>query len=144
MPAHRVSSPVNASPDTVWAVLLDKMEHPQRYIEDALDAEILDRTEGAVVRQLVLPGGVSFRERITADTAARTITFTLLDHPVYEGTVVNLLRAASAGGAELIFELDWRPRPGCRDDRGPEELRGLIESSVMHTRRIAEALENRA
>ncbi|MCE1204967.1 MAG: DUF1857 family protein [Holophagaceae bacterium] len=144
MPAHRVSSPVNASSDTVWAVLLDKMEHPQRYIEDALDAEILDRSGGAVVRQLVLPGGVSFRERITADRVTRTITFTLLDHPVYEGTVVNRLRVAPAGGAELIFELDWRPRPGCRDDRSPGELPGLIESSVMHTRRIAEALENRA
>jgi len=143
MPAHRVSSPVDASPDTVWAVLLDKMEHPQRYIEDALDAEILDRTGGAMVRQLVLPGGVTFRERITADPVARIITFTLLDHPVYEGTVVNLLRVAPAGGVELVFELDWRARPGSEDDRDPEELPGLIRSSVLHTRRIAEALENR-
>lgn len=143
MPTHRVSSPVDASPDTVWAVLLDKMEHPQRYIEDALDAEILDRTGGAMVRQLVLPGGVTFRERITADPVARIITFTLLDHPVYEGTVVNLLRVGPAGGVELIFELDWRPRPGFVDDHGPEALPALIESSVMHTRRIAEALENR-
>jgi hypothetical protein len=100
----------------------------------------MDRAGGAVVRQLVLPGGVSFRERITTDPVARTITFTLLDHPVYEGTVVNLLQMAPGGGVELVFELDWRPRPGCVDDRGPEELPALIESSVMHTRRIAEAL----
>ncbi|NWJ40560.1 MAG: DUF1857 family protein [Geothrix sp.] len=143
MPTHRVSSPVDASPDTVWAVLLDKMEHPQRYIEDALDAEILDRDDGSVVRQLVLPGGVSFCEHIASDAAARTITFTLLDHPVYEGTVVNLLQVSPAGGVELVFELDWRVRLGCEDIRDPEELPGLIRSSVMHTRRIAEALENR-
>ncbi|MFZ1375696.1 MAG: SRPBCC family protein [Geothrix sp.] len=144
MPAHRVSSPVDASPDTVWAVLLDKMAHPQRYIEDALDAEILDRDDGSVVRQLVLPGGVSFHEHISSDSVARTITFTLLDHPLYEGTVINRLLQAPAGGVELVFELDWRPRPGCVDDRGPEGLPALIQSSILHTKRIAEALENGA
>ena len=126
---------------TVWAVLLDKMEHPQRYIEDALGVEIIDQDDDSVVRELALPGGVSFRERISADPAARTVTFTLLDHPVYEGTVVNRLMEASDGGVELVFELDWRARPGAVDDRDPDEPLALIRSSVMHTQRIAEALE---
>lgn len=141
MPSHRVRSRVDASPETVWAVLLDKMEHPHRYIEDTLDAEILERRPDGLVRRMTLPGGVDFRERITADAAARTITFTLLDHPVYEGTVVNRLEVVSEGGVELAFDLDWRARPGCVDERDPEELPGLIRSSVMHTKRIAEALE---
>lgn len=141
MPSHRVACAVDASPETVWAVLLDKMEHPQRYIEDALDAEILGREPGGVVRQLVLPGGVAFRERITADAKRRLITFTLLDHPVYEGTVVNRLESRSDGGLELVFELAWKLRGGAQDTRDPHELLGLIESSVMHTKRIAEALE---
>lgn len=108
MPMHRVSSRVDASPETVWAVLPDKMEHPQRYIEDALDAEILDRSGDAVIRQLVLPGGVSFRERISPDPVARTITFTLLDHPVYEGTVTNQLRTTPDSPVELVFEPEFR------------------------------------
>lgn len=141
MPRHRVSSLVDASPETVWAVLLDKMEHPQRYIEDALEAEILERRPEGVVRQMMLPGGVVFRELITADPGNQTIVFTLLDHPIYEGTVLNRLRVAPEGGVELAFELDWQVRPGCRDPRDPEELPGLIQSSVMHTKRIAEALE---
>lgn len=141
MPSHRVVRTVEASPETVWAVLLDKMEHPQRYIEDALDAEILAREPAGVVRLLVLPGGVAFRERITADARARTITFTLLDHPVYEGTVVNRLEARPDSACELEFELVWEARAGCVDARDPHELLALIESSVMHTQRIAEALE---
>lgn len=142
MPSYLVSSRVDASPETVWAVLLDKMEHPQRYIEDALDAEILERLPDGVIRRMTLPGGVDFRERIAADPRAQTITFTLLDHPIYEGTVLNRLLAGREGGLELVFELDWRERPGCRDDRDPEELPALIRSSVMHTKRIAEALES--
>lgn len=141
MPSHRVTRRIEASPETVWAVLLDKMEHPQRYIEDALDAEILGRDANGVIRMLVLPGGVAFRERITADAQARTVTFTLLDHPAYEGTVVNRLEAPPGLGVELVFELDWELRPGCEDPRDPLELLDLIESSVMHTKRIAEALE---
>lgn len=140
MPMHRVTSRVEASPDTVWAVLLDKMEHPQRYMEDALDVEILERDDAGVVRQLVLPGGVAFRERIAADPGARTITFTLLDHPVYEGAVVNRLLALPDGGVELAFELDWRAR-GTAEDRDPEETLALIRSSATQTKRIAEALE---
>lgn len=141
MPSHRIVQAVEASPETVWAVLLDKMEHPQRYIEDALDAEILAREPGGVIRLLVLPGGVAFRERITADAERRMITFTLLDHPVYEGTVVNRLESRPNGGLDLIFELTWKPRAGARETRDPHEVLGLIESSVMHTKRIAEALE---
>jgi hypothetical protein len=142
MPRHRVTSRVDASPETVWAVLLDKMEHPQRYIEDALDVEILERDGPGVVRRLVLPGGVAFRERIAADARAGTVTFTLLDHPVYEGTVLNRLQVSPEGGVELAFELDWQARPGCVDDRDPTEPLALIRSSVLHTKRIAEALEN--
>lgn len=141
MPRHRITSRVDASPETVWVVLLDKMEHPQRYLEDALDADILGRDGEGVIRQLVLPGGVAFRERISADAASRTITFTLLDHPIYQGTVLNRLQPAPDGGAELAFELDWRLRPGARDERDPEELPALIRSSIQHTKRIAEALE---
>ena len=132
---------MDAAAITVWAVLLDKMDHPQRYIEDALDAEILERDLTGVVRQLVLPGGVAFQERITADPAAQTITFTLLDHPTYEGTVTNRLLTAPDGSVELLFELDWQARPGCAEERDTQELAGLIQSSILHTRRIAEALE---
>ena len=141
MPTHRVVSRVEASPETVWAVLLDKMEHPHRYIEDALDAEILDRLPDGVIRRMTLPGGVDFKEHISADPEAQSITFTLLDHPVYEGTVRNELQRAQDGGVELAFVLDWRIRPGCVDERDPEELPALIRSSVLHTKRIAEALE---
>jgi len=143
MPMHRVSSHVEASPDTVWAVLLDKMEHPQRYIEDALDAEILHRGQDSVVRQLVLPGGVTFRERISSDPQDQSITFTLLDHPVYEGTVINRLRPMPSG-VNLVFELNWKVREGCVDDRDPDEVLGLIASSILHTKQVAEALENGA
>ncbi len=92
---------------------------------------------------MTLPGAVEFRELIQAEARTRTITFTLLDHPIYEGTVVNRIEVAPGGGLSLVFDLDWRLRPGHQDARDPSELAGLIESSVEHTRRIAEALEPR-
>lgn len=140
MPNHRVCSRVEATPETVWAVLLDKMDHPQRYLAEALDADLLERNELDAVRRLMLPGGVAFRERISADPAARTITFTLLDHPVYEGTVLNRLLESPDGGVELAFELDWRLRAGALDLRDPGEPLALIQGSILQTKRIAEAL----
>ncbi|MBI1752161.1 MAG: DUF1857 family protein [Acidobacteria bacterium] len=142
MPFYRVSTSVFASAESVWAVLLDKMDHPQRYIEDALGVDILERGPEAMVRQLVLPGGVTFRERVVPHPSARTVTFTLLDHPLYEGQVVNHLQKDAEGRTELVFELDWTLRPGCVEERDPQELLDLIRSSVSHTKRIAEALES--
>ena len=142
MPTHRVSTPVFASAESVWAVLLDKMEHPQRYIEDALDVDILERGAKGLIRQLVLPGGVTFRERVVSHPAAQTITFTLLDHPLYDGWVLNRLQKDAEGHTELVFELEWTLRPGCVEERDPGEVLALIRSSVLHTKRIAEALES--
>lgn len=56
---------VEAEPETVWGVLLDSVENPQRYLPDAEGAKILERLAGGVVEELkvgneVAPGVFDF------------------------------------------------------------------------------------
>jgi len=131
---------VKAPLETVWALLLDKMEHPQRYIESVMDYSILERGDGWILRELELPGEFRLRERITQDEASRTLTFTLEEHPCFEGTVRNQVRTLDGrdDAVELEFEMDWRARPGAPPPA--EDPEAMIRSAVEHTRDIAEEL----
>jgi hypothetical protein len=140
MPRCSHRTVVKAPLGTVWALLLDKMEHPQRYIESVMDYSILERGEGWVLREMELPGEFRLRERITVAEAARTLTFTLVEHPSFEGTVSNYLRALEGreDAVELEFDMDWRERPGAPPPA--EDPCEMIRSAVEHTRDIAEEL----
>lgn len=134
---HRVT--VNAPLETVWALLLDKLEHPQRYIESVMDYAILDRGDGWVLREMELPGAQWLRERIVVDEATHTQTYTLVAHPTFEGCVINRARTLpGTSGVELEFEMNWRARPGATEPS--EDPCGMIRSALEHTRDIAEEL----
>ncbi len=46
------SIPANASLETVWNVLLDKIENPERYNPEAGDCKILERHDNEVLREM--------------------------------------------------------------------------------------------
>jgi hypothetical protein len=143
MPQARHLVRVKAPPETVWELLLDKLERPHRYIESVLDSAILDRGENWMLREMTLPGLTVLRERIEVNEAARTLTFTLMEHPNFEGAVINRVRPTdSPETVELEFAMDWRPRP----DRpfSEEDPGDLIRSAAEHIRDIAEALARAA
>lgn len=135
---HRVT--VKAPLATVWALLLDKMEHPQRYIESVMDYSILERGEGWLLREMELPGEFRLRERITQDEASRTVVYTLVEHPCFEGTVRNQVWELEGreDSVALEFDMDWRDRPGAPPPA--EDPSEMIRSSVEHIREIAEEL----
>jgi len=135
---HRVT--VKAPLETVWALLLDKMEHPQRYIESVMDYSILERGDGWMLREMELPGEFRLRERISVDEATRTLTFTLVEHPSFAGTVRNHVRGLEGrdDAVELEFDMDWRERPGA--PAPAEDPVEMIRSAVAHLRDIAEEL----
>lgn len=137
MSPRRILRHVEAPPETVWALLLDKVEHPQRYLEGVLDARILDEGEDWALRELELPG-LQLRERVRMDEGAGTVSFTLLDHPCCEGEILNRMHPQADGTVDLEFLIDWRPRPGA--ESGSFDPEPLILSALEHIKEIAEEL----
>src|SRR5690349_4979284 len=91
---HRV--PVRTSLETLWALLVDKIRNPDRYIAGVEKVEILEDVGPlAIERRMHLRSASSrvtaVRERIVADEATHTVVFKLLDDPVFTGWVVNVI-----------------------------------------------------
>ncbi len=139
MPFASHSETVVASVQTIWQLLLDKIEDPAKYVPDVERSEILIRGNGFVVRRIKATGQ-DLTERITADEKDHKVEFVLVDHPVYEGNVENVIMTSLEGGyPTLTFTLDWKRRDGARDELN---MQPAIRRSVKHTKKLAEAAQD--
>lgn len=142
MPDCRAHTLVGASLETVWAILLDKVEHPHRYIEGVLDGRVLARGEGWVRRELELPGGVFLQERVEVDERARQIQFILERHPHYRGRVMNHLRpTGDPERCELAFEMHWE---AVADGQDESLAADLVRCALERTRVMSEEVARMA
>jgi len=138
------SSPVNASLQTLWNLLLDKIENPGRYIAGVEESKILSRDENGVLREMRTCERI-IKEKITVDEQAREVRFTLVDHPLFSGQVINKiippLNNHSTNPPTLNFTLNWEPANEEVQKNSQEELTQMIHDAVLHTKSIAEQQE---
>lgn len=137
MPRAAFSAPVDAPVDVLWRLLLDKIEHPDRYIDGVSEVEILERgADGSVLRRMRTPR-MLLTERIMADESALLVSFVLVDSPAFDGGVTNRIEIGADGRPVLTFDLDWVPV----DIRIPDDtdMIGLVRSTVLHIKALAEA-----
>ena len=137
MPKTSHSARVAAPVETIWQLLLEKIEHPGRFIPSVSEVEMIEREPGYVVRRMKV-GSMQVVERITAYEKSHEIDFLLLEHPLYAGQVVNRIEPPLRPGlsATLTIALDWRRKDGRPDalDLGPQ-----IAAAVQATKEEAES-----
>ncbi|MCE3273536.1 AtaL-like protein [Ramlibacter sp.] len=134
---HRV--PVRTSIETLWALLVDKIRHPDRYIDGVEEVEILQESGPlAIERRMHVRSSshvTAVREQIVADEATHTVLFKLQGDPVFTGWVLNVIHE-DGEHLELEYTMHWTPRPGAQV---PErDWQGAITRAVEHTREMAE------
>lgn len=136
MPKASHSVQVKAPVDTVWRILLDKIENPGATVPGVESVKILDREPGFVVRQM-RAGGVDVVERVTAFAQSHEVDYVLIDHPVYAGQVVNKIEPPLRPGLSctLTFTLDWRRKDGQPDTL---DLQPAIVQAVEKAKALAE------
>jgi hypothetical protein len=104
---------VHAREETVWKVLLDKVENPGKYVREITGCRILEKYPDGLLRE-ISSGSLTFRERVEVDPDTGEITYTLVDHPYFTGTVVNRAggtsRQSPVAPTMLTFIMDWSPR----------------------------------
>ncbi|VEP13022.1 Ethyl tert-butyl ether degradation EthD [Hyella patelloides LEGE 07179] len=106
------SSAVKAPLETVWEVVVDKIENTSRYNPEAQNPQILARYYNGVLRQMKALG-MTVKEKIVIDKEAGTIVHTLLDNPFFTGKIVNQLVRPTASHSQdplkISYTLDWQP-----------------------------------
>lgn len=100
---------VHAQSATVWKLLLDRVENPQKYLHGVEGARIVESSEAGIVRELRWEGK-TVRERIVPEKDDYRITSELLEHPLYAGTTVTRVVPTSVQNpmAPLYLECEVR------------------------------------
>jgi ketosteroid isomerase-like protein/catechol 2,3-dioxygenase-like lactoylglutathione lyase family enzyme len=104
---------VNAPLETVWDVLMDKMQNPQPYIPHVVEElKILERYDNGILREIRTPG-MQMKERVIVDKQAGKVTFIVVDHPLFTGELSNQVTLPSNGNSGslpiLTYTINLQP-----------------------------------
>lgn len=140
MPQAVTSRPVNVPVSLLWTLLIEKIELPQRFVTDVEDVDILERSGSAVLRRMTVRGQ-TVTEWIRFDPERYEVVFTLVDHPRFEGSVINRidLPTPPETTARLTAIMDWEPVEG-QADLPEEEANTLLDRALAQTLKVAEDL----
>ncbi len=142
MPYATYSTPVDASLQLLWKILLDKIEHPERYMAEVEETEFLEDTEEYAVRE-IRTSDMALQEKITINESLGEVRFSLLNHPFFEGDVIHAI-VPSTPQPTLTITMDWRAKnEEAQQVEGlyQEQLEQDIHLAAEHIKNLAEHLE---
>ena len=131
---HRVE--VHAPAHVVWEFLVDKIQHPERYVPGVLRAVVEGMGDPqCLVRTVELEGDRRIKERVSWTPSTRTVCFVLLEDAEFTGFVVNQVME-DEGRVLLEHTMNWRPRDG--EDTDAEVWATKVREAALRTAAQAE------
>ena len=138
------SCEVHAALDTVWKLLIEKVEQPQSYMPGVVQSRILQHYGNGVLRE-IKGEGLLIKEKVVIDKAHGEIHYFLLEHPLFTGRVVNRVVASSVQSPVapqlLTIEVDWIPKDEKAEQLIQSAIPSQIQSEVLTLKQRAEAME---
>jgi len=138
------SCEVHAALDTVWKLLIEKVEQPQTYMPGVIQSRILQHYGNGVLRE-IKGEGLLIKEKVVIDKAHGEVHYFLLEHPLFTGRVVNRVVPSSVQSPVapqvLTIEVDWIPKDEQAERLIQSAIPDQIQSEVITLKQRAEALE---
>jgi len=101
------SEQINSTFEKLWALLLDKVQHPNRTIKEITNVDILEKYDDGILRQMQALGMI-IKERITIDEQNKIVRFELIQNSMFTGYFLNKVEGYD-GELILIYEQNWIP-----------------------------------
>jgi hypothetical protein len=103
---------VNAPVEAIWSMLVDKAEHPEKYLPYQPEFLKIHETFPNGLLREIKTAQMHLLERVTFDKDAGMVKFSLENHPVYTGAILDKVTPPEApGGLPLLtFTMDLQPR----------------------------------
>ncbi|CAF1327028.1 unnamed protein product [Rotaria magnacalcarata] len=111
MPEYKCKAFINARFDVVWQKLLEKIEHPEKYVQGIRHVEILENENNHLLRILQFEDDKwqELKELIVHDKSSGIIVYRLVDHPYFQGETINICRTTNqVYQSELEYEINWK------------------------------------
>jgi uncharacterized protein (DUF302 family) len=138
------SSDVHAALDTIWKLLIEKIEQPQSYMPGVTHFRILQHYGNGVLRE-VTTEGMLIKEKVVIDKARGEVHYFLLEHPLFAGRVVNRVVASSVQSPvapqTVTIEVDWAPKDEQAEQLIQTRIPEQIQNEVLTLKQRAEALD---
>jgi len=126
---------INSTIETLWALLLDKVQYPDRTIKEITHVEILEKYDDGILRQMQALGMI-IKERITIDVQNKIIRFDLIENSMFTGYFLNKIERYD-GKLTLIYEQNWVPiTPQARELEN--KLPQILINGVQEMKELAE------
>ncbi len=147
MPKIDYFVPVDAELQTIWSVLLDRIERPESYMAGVETCDFPENGDDFAVREVTI-GGMPLKERITIDEKQGEVRYELIDHPLFKGDVYNALIPADTKQAKakhvVQFRMNWQAlndEAKAIEAESADLLKESLEQAVHYVRDMAERLE---
>ena len=101
------SEQINSTFETLWTLLLDKVQHPDRTIKEVTDVEVLKKYDDGILRQMQALG-MTIKERITINKQNKIVRFDLIENSMFTGYFLNRVEGYD-GKLTLIYAQNWIP-----------------------------------
>ncbi|GFO70740.1 hypothetical protein GMLC_43190 [Geomonas limicola] len=140
---------VHAEHDTLWNLLLDRLQNPERFTPGVTESRIVEKNGNVCIRELMLHGE-RVRERITVYPYESQIQHELLEHPQFTGTIVTKVvrtaRQSPVAPQNLEYDIDVSPKSRIIKGvlYGEAEIVADLETEMQRLKSQAEEIESRA
>lgn len=140
---------VHAEHDTLWNILMDRLENPGRYMPGVSEARIVDSSEDVITREMKLHGEL-VKERITVKPYDSELRHELLEHPQFTGfiatKIVRTARQSPVAPQYLEYDLDLSTKSWHVEGalKGEEEILADLKAEMNRLKTRAEEMEARA
>lgn len=146
MPEQKTKVFVNARFDVIWEKLLEKIHHPEKYLEGIESCQMLEEDSVHVLRLVKFSNRdcQELKELIVHDKASGIIVYRLVDHPRFQGETVNICRTTNQIYlCELEYQIQWNliQSDGFESNEEKDLSQQALQSAVNEMKRISEEAE---
>ena len=129
------SEQINSTFETLWTLLLDKVQYPDRTIKEITHVKILEKYDDGILRQMQALGMI-IKEKIIIDKQNKMIRFDLIENSMFTGYFLNKVEDYD-GTLTLIYEQNWIPiTPQARELE--TKLPQILINGIQEMKELAE------
>lgn len=134
---------VHSEHTTLWNMLLDRLQHPERYTLGVSQSRLTEESEGIFISEMTLHGE-TIKERVLVRPYEGELRHELLEHPQFNGSIVRKIvrtaRQSPVAPLYLEYDLDLQRKSFKIQGvvRGEAEIVTDLETEMQKIRSRAE------
>jgi len=139
---------VHSEHKTLWNMLIDRLQHPERYMLGVSEARITEQGEDEFLSEMTLHGE-PVKERVLVRPYDGELRHELLEHPQFTGFIARkIVKTARQSPVaplylEYVLELHRKSLKVQGVVRGEEEIINDLETEMQKIRSRAEEIDSR-